>query len=262
MVHDLDPVIFALGPLQVRWYGLMYVIGFVLGGWLAGKLVDRGFFQVAKKKIDSLITMMIVGIFICARLAYVFVYNWDYYSEHMGEIFWVWKGGLSFHGALLGILAAIFIFSRKNKVPFAQTADVVALTGTQGLFWGRLGNFINGELYGRRTDSWMGVVFPEGGDFPRHPSQLYEGLAEGILLSALLWWLFTRVRHYGYIACAMVIGYGVFRFGVEFFREPDPQLGLIWGWMTMGQILCVLMVVVGSLFLWFGRKTKIAHLPQ
>ena len=177
--HNLDPVIFSLGPLEVRWYGLMYVIGFGLGGWLGKKLVDRGFLQIPREKIDTLITMLIVGVFVGARLVYVFVYNWGYYSQHLGEIFWLWKGGLSFHGALLGILAAGLIFARKNNLTFIQTMDAVALGGTQGLFWGRMGNFINGELFGRRTDAWPGIIFPSGRAVPPPPLPNLRGRRRG-----------------------------------------------------------------------------------
>ena len=154
----------------------------------------------------------------------------------------MWKGGLSFHGALIGLLVGGLIFAKRNKISWAQVMDNVALSGTPGLFFGRMGNFINGELYGRKTDAAFGMIFKDGGPFPRHPSQLYEGFMEGILLTIILWMMFKRVKHYGYIACMFVVGYGFFRFIVEFFRQPDPQLMYYFGWMTMGQILCSIMI--------------------
>ena len=240
--HNLDPVIFSIGSFEIRWYGLMYVVGFLLGSYLAKRLVDRNFFKVPKAKLDTLATMLFIGMFVCARVAYVFIYNWDYYSQNIGHIFFQ-RGGLSFHGAVIGLILAAYIFSKLNKISFWQTMDVVCLVGAPGLFFGRLGNFINGELYGRRTDLWMGMIFPNGGPYPRHPSQLYEAALEGLAMSLVLWFLVKKVRHYGIISCTSLVFYGVARFMVEFLREPDDQLGYYFGWMTMGQILCALMLL-------------------
>lgn len=245
-IVDFDPIIFSLGPLQVRWYGLMYVAGFVLSGYILKTLSRRGFFQAGVDKIDSMVTHMILGMFVGARIFYVFIYNWDYYSQHFGELFAVWKGGLSFHGALAGLLAGGYIFARKNNVTWAEVMDNTALSGAWGLFFGRMGNFINGELYGRTTDSAVGMIFHGGGPYPRHPSQLYEGISEGIILPLILWAVLPRVKNYGYLASIFLIGYGSFRYIVEFFREPDAQLGYYFGGTTtMGQILCFIMVMIG-----------------
>ncbi|MGB0453694.1 MAG: prolipoprotein diacylglyceryl transferase [Bacteriovoracaceae bacterium] len=251
----IDPVIFSLGPLQVRWYGLMYVIGFLLGTQICKKLARDGFFKVAPEKVDTLITYLIIGMFIGARIFYVFIYNWDEYSQNLGDIFAVWKGGLSFHGALTGMLAAGYLFARKFKISWGQVMDVVALAGTQGLFWGRLGNFINGELYGRVTDSAFGIVFPGGGPYPRHPSQLYEGVMEGIVLTIILWAIYPRVKKHGVLSCVFLMGYAVFRYFIEFFRQPDSQLGYyLGGTTTMGQILCIGMFLVGIAGVFYIRK--------
>jgi phosphatidylglycerol:prolipoprotein diacylglycerol transferase len=259
-VIEFDPNIFTLGPLQVRWYGMMYVVGFVLANFLLKKLVERGFFKVAKEQIDALITIMFVCMFIGARLAYVFIYNWGYYQNHIGELFAVWKGGLSFHGALAGLLVGGYIFAKKNGISWAQVMDNVALAGAPGLFFGRMGNFINGELYGRVTDSAFGMIFPAGGPYARHPSQLYEGVLEGILLSGILWILLPRVKHYGYLAATFLAGYGVFRYIVEFFREPDAQLGYYFGGTTtMGQILCMIMVLVGVAAMVMAKQKKLEN---
>ncbi|MBC7712155.1 MAG: prolipoprotein diacylglyceryl transferase [Rhizobacter sp.] len=257
-VHNLDPVIFALGPLQVRWYGLMYVIGFIIAGLLLKVLVQKNFFKVPVEKIDTLITTMIVCMFIGARFFYVFIYNWEYYSEHMMELLAVWKGGLSFHGALVGLCAGGYIFARQNKITWFEVMDSVALSGSQGLFWGRLGNFINGELYGRPTDSWVGIIFPNGGGLaPRHASQLYEAFLEGLLLTAVLWFLRSKVKVYGMISAAFIGVYGLFRFVVEFYREPDSQLGYYFGFLTMGQLLCAIMIVVGILVGVYAKKRNV-----
>ncbi|MGZ3787653.1 MAG: prolipoprotein diacylglyceryl transferase [Bacteriovorax sp.] len=256
-VHNLNPVLFDLGVVQIRWYGLMYVIGFIIAGFLLKVLVRNHFFKIAEEKIDSLITTMIVCMFIGARTAYVFIYNWDYYSQNLGDLLAVWKGGLSFHGALVGLIVGGVIFARQNKLSWMEVMDSVALTGTQGLFFGRLGNFINGELYGRITTSSIGIIFPQGGPFPRHASQLYEAFLEGLLLFAILWMVKARVKIYGIIGGVFVGLYGVFRFIVEFFREPDSQLGYYFGFITMGQILCFIMILAGVGLIIYAKKKNI-----
>lgn len=255
MVVDFDPIIFSIGPLAVRWYGMMYVVGFVISGFLLKILSKRGFFPLPTSKIDSLITHMIVGMFIGARIAYVFIYNWDYYQNNLSELLMVWQGGLSFHGALVGLIGGGYVFAKRNNLTLFQVMDSSALAGCQGLFFGRVGNFINGELYGRVTESPFGMIFPSGGPYPRHPSQLYEGVLEGIVLTAILWFLLPRVKRYGVISAAFLIGYGVFRYIVEFFREADEQLGYYFGGTTtMGQILCLLMIIAGVLWAMAASK--------
>lgn len=256
-VHDLNPVLFDLGPVQIRWYGLMYVIGFIIAGFILKYLVKKNFFKIAVDKIDSLITTMIICMFIGARVAYVFIYNWDYYSENLMDLLAVWKGGLSFHGALVGLIVGGVIFARQNKITFFEVMDSVALAGTPGMFLGRIGNFINGELYGRITDSPVGIIFPEGGPYPRHASQLYEAFLEGILLGLILWIVKKKVKVYGIISGLFVFFYGVFRFILEFFREPDFQLGYYFGFITMGQILCFLMIVSGIGVIIYSKNKKV-----
>ncbi|MES2528045.1 MAG: prolipoprotein diacylglyceryl transferase [Bdellovibrionota bacterium] len=240
----IDPVVFAVGPLQVRWYGAMYVIGFLLGGLLLKYLAKKKVWPLPAETIDKYVTWLILGMFLGARLAYVFVYNWEYYSVNLGDIFAVQKGGLSFHGALAGLCFATWLFAKRHNVNFYQISDCLAIAGTQGLFWGRVGNYINGELYGRVTDSWVGIVFPGGGPFPRHPSQIYEAVLEGIVLSVIVFIAHRKQKYYGVAGALFVGGYGVMRFIVEFFREPDPQLGYYFGYFTMGQILCLIMLPV------------------
>lgn len=255
----IDPVIFGIGPLQVRWYGAMYVLGFVVGGMILKYLADKKFWPLSKEAIDKYITMLIIGMFLGARLFYVFFYNWEYYSQNFLDIFSVWKGGLSFHGAVFGMCISTWLFARKNNIHFFQLADCMAVAGTPGLFFGRLGNFINGELYGRVTDSWAGIVFPGGGPFPRHPSQLYEGVLEGIVLFGLMLYLHRREKFYGVVSAAFLLGYGGFRFIVEFFREPDAQLGYYLGYFTMGQFLCLVMVVLAYFILMYAKKLNIKN---
>jgi len=255
--HWIDPVIFHLGPLQVRWYGLMYVCGFLFGGYLMKVLARRGWSKLSENLIDPFITWNLVGMFFGARLTYVFIYNWDYYSTHLSEILSVWQGGLSYHGAIIGFCVAQYFFSKKHKIAYTHLTDISATAGAVGVFFGRMGNFINGELYGHVTTMPWGFVFPGGGPFPRHPSQLYEGILEGIVLALILWWSKDRVKFRGIQTGIYFIGYGVFRFIVEFFREPDVQLGYFFGGViTMGQILCFLMTLAGLAIILISVKNK------
>ena len=254
-----DPTLIALGPIEIRWYGLMYVMGFVIGGWILARLQKSGFWPLSQEKIDQYVTALIIGMFIGARTAYVFIYNWDYYSVHLDEALHVWKGGLSFHGAVFGMSIATYLFARKNKLHFFQIADCMAVAGTPGLLCGRLGNFINGELYGRVTDSPLGIVFPGAGPYPRHASQLYEGLLEGIILFAFMFWLHKRERIYGIVSSWFLVGYGTFRFIVEFFREPDAQLGYYLGFFTMGQILCFIMILLSVVLYLWAKKANVPN---
>lgn len=255
-----DPVIFSIGPLQIRWYGLMYVVGFLVGGKILAHLSDKGFLPLPKEKIDKYITSLIIGMFLGARLTYVFVYNWSYYANNLTEIFSVWKGGLSFHGAVIGMVLATYLFCKKNKIQFLKVTDSMAVAGSPGLFFGRMGNFINGELYGRITDSPIGIIFPGAGPYPRHASQLYEGISEGIILFLILWFIHKKQKFYGVVSACFCLGYGTFRYIVEFFREPDSQLGYYFGGTTtMGQILCLIMVFVSIGFYQIAKKKGISN---
>ena len=251
-----DPVLLSLGPIQIRWYGIMYVVGFIIGGWLWARLSDEGFFRGTRKDVDKFITYIIIWMFVGSRLAYVFIYNWDYYSQNLGEVFAIWKGGLSFHGALAGILLTSAYLAKKHKMHWLEVFDCLAYAGSLGLFFGRMGNFINGELYGRVTTVPWGMVFPGAGPYPRHPSQLYEGVAEGLLLFILIWALKKKVKIYGLLGGIWLVGYAVARFCIEFFREPDAQLGY-YGPFTMGQILCAIMVGVGVGVTIYAKKQNV-----
>ena len=254
LAPDIDPIIFSLGPIQLRWYALMYIVGFILAGHFLKILIKKNFLRITEEQIDNLTVYMAIGLVIGARFIYVFIYNWGYYKNHLGELFAVWKGGLSFHGALLGFLVAGYFFSKKYKVSWGQVCDSVCIVGTPGVFFGRLGNFINGELYGRVTSSPIGMIFKHGGPYPRHPSQLYEAVLEGLVLSGILWFAVSKVKRYWEISAIFLIGYGFFRFIVEFFREADAQLGYYFGFMTMGQILCSLMMISGVILFFQARR--------
>jgi len=264
MLHypHIDPIIFRLGPLAVRWYGMMYIIGFFAVHLLVGYQTKK--YQLAKlaKCYEDLNFFLIICLILGARLGYIFFYNFPYYSTHPLEVFAVWQGGLSFHGALLGLLLGGWWFARKHGLNFLATCDAYVVAIPIGLGLGRIGNFINGELFGRVSEVSWAMVFPGGGPLPRHPSQLYECLLEGVLLFTVLWTL--RIFHYrrrwpaGSLLATFLVGYGLLRILVEQFREPDAQLGFLFNLLTMGQLLSFLMVVAG-LVLFFRPDRKPAE---
>jgi phosphatidylglycerol:prolipoprotein diacylglycerol transferase len=248
---SIDPEIVRIGPFAVRWYGLMYLLGFASSYGLVRYQITRKKLPLTRDFLDSFYTFLISGLVIGARLGYVLFYNLTFYIHHPLDVFAVWQGGMSFHGGLLGsVLAGVWCCKRYHADPWL-VADLVTATAPIGLGLGRLGNFINAELYGRITTVPWAMVFPGAGPQPRHPSQLYEFFLEGIVLFAALWILKDRVRKRGVITALFIILYGVFRFIVEFFREPDPQLGFIAGPFTMGQALSASMVVAGlAVYFW------------
>lgn len=253
---DISPVIFSIGPLQVRWYGLMYVLGFIASYNLVKYQIKRFSFRQLENDLDNLNIVLILSVILGGRLGYVLFYNLPYYRQHPLEIFATWQGGMSFHGALIGVICGGFLFCLKKRIDFWRAADFYVVTIPIGLGLGRIGNFINGELYGRVVAEvpWA-MVFPGGGPLPRHPSQLYEFLLEGVLLFIILWVLkekvngISRRRNWpsGSMLCLFLTLYGLFRFAVEFFREPDVQLGFLAGWLTMGQLLSSAMILAGFL---------------
>lgn len=255
---QIDPVIFALGPLQVRWYGLMYVLGFIAVHLLVGYQARRYGLRDLAREMESLNLVLIISLVVGGRLGYVLFYNLGYYLRHPLEILATWHGGMSFHGSLIGLLLAGWLYCRRAGLDFLRSADVYIVAAPIGLGLGRLGNFINGELYGRVTEAPWGMVFPGGGPLPRHPSQLYESLLEGLVLFVILWNLrrlyWRRGWPAGSLLAAFLAGYGLIRFGVEFFREPDPQLGLIAAGLSMGQLLSLLMLATAAGLWLYGRS--------
>ena len=251
IVHNLDPVIFDFGFIQIRWYSLAYIFG-ILIGWLYGKKilakqVSQNIVKIYLSKYDDLITYIIIGIVVGGRIGYVLFYNLDFYLENIFEIFKIWKGGMSFHGGLIGVVISIFIFSKKNNLDYMIYFDTVSTVAPIGLFFGRISNFINGELYGTPTLKKWGVVFPEVDSIARHPSQIYEALLEGIVLFLILNILvFVRRNSAGFISCIFLILYGLFIIFCEGFREPDNHIGYILGDYTMGSILSMGMIIFGS----------------
>ncbi|MDQ6737251.1 MAG: prolipoprotein diacylglyceryl transferase [Gemmatimonadota bacterium] len=262
---NIPPVIVSIGPLAIRWYGVMYAVGYVLGYRLVGTRTARAILPLSKADLDSWIGYLVIGMIVGARLVYAAVYDRPQFVRDPMELLRVWHGGLSFHGAVLGMTVACMLFARVHRVRFLAIADLLALGGTPGLFFGRLGNFINGELYGRPSNVPWAMVFPADPlRVPRHPSQLYEALAEGVLLGLIVWiiarWSIARGWYRsGLLAGAFLIGYGVFRFLIEFTRQPDAQLGLIVGPFSMGQLLSVGMPVLGVVLLTFVMRAQPAE---
>jgi phosphatidylglycerol:prolipoprotein diacylglycerol transferase len=260
LVHpQFDPIAFSIGPLAVRWYGLMYLlafIGFMLLGRLRAREAWRG---ITRQDVDDLLFYGVLGVILGGRLGYVLFYKPGYYLENPLEIFMVWKGGMASHGGIIGVIVVMFLFARSRAKPFLQVADFVVPLIPQGLALGRVGNFINGELWGRAADPnvWpWAMIFPQSGDnVPRHPSQVYQFLLEGLLLFAVLWFYSRRPRALGTVSALFLIGYGVLRFIAEFGREPDAFLGLLAFDFSMGQWLSLPMVVIGSgLFYYCQRR--------
>ncbi len=257
---NIDPVIFSMGPLQVRWYGLMYVLGFAASLILVKYQIKKFDFKEFDAHFENLNLVLIIALVLGGRLGYVLFYNLPYYLKHPLEILATWQGGMSFHGGMLGLIIGAVIFCRKNRLDFWRVIDLYGVTIPIGLGLGRIGNFINGELYGRATDVPWGMVFPGGGPYPRHPSQLYEAFLEGVVLFIVLWFLKEKQNPpsvswpYGSMGALFLILYGVFRIFIEFFREPDAHLGFIAAGITMGQMLSSLMIVAGLALFLVRRK--------
>jgi len=253
---NINPILIDLGPIRVSWYGLMYVLGFLASYLLVRYQMNKKDFGVSRLDVENLFFYLILGLIIGARLGYVLFYDLKMYLADPLEIFAVWHGGMSFHGGLIGVLIVGILFCWKNKKSFWTVADLFIVTAPIGLGLGRIGNFINGELYGRVTQVPWGMIFPKGGPLPRHPSQLYESGLEGGVLFLILWFLKDKKLPEGGLLAVFLSFYGLFRFIVEFFREPDPQLGFVLGSFTMGQILCSFMIVggIGLLLYLKGRE--------
>jgi len=258
---DIDPVAVHIGSFGIRWYSLAYLAGIMLGWFLMRRMARRYPSPVTQKMIDDLVFWVTVGLIAGGRIGYVLFYNFGYYLENPMQIFALWKGGMSFHGGLLGVILAVFFYARSVKVGFFQFTDILACVVPVGLFFGRLANFINSELFGRVTVSvpWA-IIFPNGGPLPRHPSQLYEAGFEGIFLFCVLYFLWTtsvwiRIRP-GFISGLFLVGYAIIRSVVENFREPDAQIGFLFARVTMGQMLTIPMLIAGLwIMLWAAKKS-------
>lgn len=258
--QGLDPIAFSLGPLVVRWYGLAYVLGFVCAAAIIYFVAKRWKLGMSEDNLLTLMVCAIVGVVLGARIGYVLFYGDGYYLAHPLEILAFNQGGMSFHGGLVGLLIGGAVAARITRIPFLTLADLGSIAAPIGLFFGRCANFVNGELWGAPTDGPLGVVFGgAAGMMPRHPSQLYEAVLEGIVIFCVLFALSRKrpPRPQGTFLGAFLVLYGIFRFLIEFVREPDVQLGYLWGgWLTMGQVLSAPLIVAGIALLIYAARTR------
>ena len=248
--HNLDPVLIDFGFIVIRWYSLAYIFGIILGWWLGKKIINHILkncnIKFNIKEFDDLITYLIFSIVIGGRLGYIIFYNLGYYIDNPLDIIKVWEGGMSFHGALLGIIIGTYLFSKKKNVPTFFLLDIIACVSPIGIFLGRIANFINGELIGKVTEVSWSVIFPAIDNLPRHPSQLYEAALEGAVLFFILNSLIYRQRYkIGTCSYLFLIYYGIFRIISEFFRQPDTQIGYLFNLFSMGTLLSFLMIIAG-----------------
>jgi phosphatidylglycerol---prolipoprotein diacylglyceryl transferase len=263
---NIDPVLFSIGPFAVRWYALAYIVG-ILGGWFYARALVRsqsawgGKAPLTVADYDDFILWVTLGIILGGRVGYVLFYNAPYFVEHPLEIVKLWNGGMSFHGGFLGCVLAVVLFARHRGIPWLSLGDITCAVAPIGLFLGRLANFINAELWGRVSDVPWAMVFPGAGPLPRHPSQLYEAVLEGLVLLVVLAFIIRlgALKRPGTVIGVFALGYGAARLFCEFFREPDPQLGYLWGGLTMGMLLSLPLMLAGIAFLWAARRAEPAR---
>lgn len=252
---QFSPVALELGPLSVRWYGLMYLFGFI-SAWILGRSRAKAGRTFTPAQFDDVLTWGILGVILGARLGYVVFYNPLHYLQNPLDIFAVWHGGMSFHGGMIGVMLGQWLSGRRHGKSFFEVMDFMAPLVPPGLFFGRLGNFINAELWGRVTDSPLGMLFPDAGNLPRHPSQLYEAALEGALLFTILWIYSAKPRPRMAVSGVFALGYGIFRCICEYFRQPDAHIGyLAGGFLTMGMVLCIPLIIVGITLLTLAYRS-------
>ena len=258
---NFDPILIQIGPFAIRWYALAYIVG-ILAGWLYARALIKarklwgGPAPMTTLDLDDFIVWITLGIILGGRIGYVLFYNPAYFVAHPFEAFELWKGGMSFHGGFIGCVAAVILFALKRNIPVLSLGDVTCAVSTIGVLLGRLANFINGELWGRPSDVPWAMVFPTGGPLPRHPSQLYEAALEGLVLCAVLALLIRAgaLKRPGFVMGSFAVGYAVARSFCELFREPDPQLGFLWGGLTMGMVLSVPLLLFGAVMIWTAMR--------
>ena len=254
MIHNLDPVLIDFGMFEIRWYSLAYIFG-ILAGWWYGKIIINKFTkhpdrQKYAKNFDDLISYIIIGVIIGGRLGYVLFYDPIFFLENKAEIFKIWKGGMSFHGGLIGVVLSTYIFSSFKNLNYKIYFDTLSCVAPIGIFFGRIANFINGELYGVPTEKPWGIIFPKIDNLARHPSQIYEALLEGIALFFILNFIIRKKKfNHGFVSSIFLILYGIFRIASEQFREPDQHIGYILGNYSMGSLLSFLMIIFSLIFL-------------
>ena len=264
IVHNFDPVFIDLGYLQIRWYSIAYIIGIILGWIYAIKIIKEivkkhNFTLIRPEVFDELIVYLILGIILGGRLGYVIFYNFEYYNQNFYEIFKLWKGGMSFHGGLIGVVIATIIFSKINRINFLNLTDIIACVAPIGLFLGRVANFINGELFGKISTLPWAVVFTEGGNFSRHPSQIYEAILEGIVLFLLINFFALKKKlllKTGYVSALFLIFYSILRIFSEYFREPDEHLGYFLNYFSAGTLLSLVTLLFGFLIILLNKRNE------
>ncbi|MGH1377234.1 MAG: prolipoprotein diacylglyceryl transferase [Alphaproteobacteria bacterium] len=257
---QFDPVAIAIGPLVIRWYALAYLVGFLAGWQYCLNLARRGSGSLRPNDvdIDDYLTWAVIGVLLGGRFGYVLFYQSSYYISEPLEAFKIWKGGMSFHGGLLGVAISMLVFSKVRKINVFRLSDIICAAAPIGLFFGRLANFVNAELYGKVTNVPWAVTFPNA-DGARHPSQIYEALSEGALLFVILFFLSRSDKvKTGAVTGVFLLGYGTFRGLIEFVREPDVQIGLIGGFISMGQVLCLPMILLGTIFIYMSSKDQLS----
>lgn len=252
---DIDPVLLSLGPIKVHWYGMMYAIAFIGGWWFASHRARKPNSGWTVEEVSDFVFYVALGVVLGGRIGYVLFYNFSEFLSNPLMLIKVWQGGMSFHGGALGVMFAMYLYGRKTKRPFLTVLDYVGPCIPFGLLTGRIGNFINAELWGKVTDKPWGMVFPNAGDLPRHPSMLYEAFLEGVVLFIVLWIFSAKPRPAGMVSGLGLMLYGIFRFWVEFYREPDDHIGYIaMDWVTTGQILSTPMIIGGLLLMIWSSK--------
>ena len=250
--HDLDPVLLDIGIISIRWYSLAYIFGILIGWWYGRVIILKKFYNIEYKLylkfFDDLITYIIISIILGGRIGYILFYNFEFYFKNPLEIFKIWNGGMSFHGALLGVIVGTLLYAKKNKLKTFLLLDVIACVSPIGIFLGRIANFINGELVGKATSVYWGVIFPKTDNIVRHPSQLYEALLEGIALFFIMNFVINKKNYkVGNCSFMFLIFYGVFRIFSEIFRQPDLQVGYMFGILSMGMLLSIFMIFCGTI---------------
>ncbi len=262
IIHNFDPVLIDLGFLQIKWYSLAYILGILLGWLHIIKIIKKEKYELRKvtiSQIDEIIVYLIIGIILGGRLGYVIFYNLEYFSKNFLDIFKLWQGGMSFHGGLIGITVSSFIYSKAKKINFLNFTDLISCAAPIGIFFGRIANFINGELYGKFSLMPWAVIFPNSGNFSRHPSQIYEAILEGVVLFLLINYFALKKQlllKTGYISGLFLILYSTLRIFSEYFREPDTHIGYLFNYFSMGTLLSIITIFIGCVIIFFIKENE------
>ena len=262
-IHNLDPILIDFGFIAIRWYSLAYIFGILIGWWLAKKILVHRFKTTKERfnleEFDNLITLLILSIILGGRIGYILFYNPDYFVQNPMDVFKIWQGGMSFHGALIGIILSVSIFAIKKRIQPLFLLDIISCVAPIGIFFGRIANFINGELIGKTTNVFWSVIFPNFDQLQRHPSQLYEAFLEGFLLFIIVnFFIYQKNYRSGTCSILFLIFYGIFRIAAEQFREPDIHIGYIYNFISMGSILSLIMIAAG-IIIFFILKKNVKH---